>query len=86
MTETLWAKAANGLLRAADAAAGEPVSHAHVGTEDGEAFAVRHEGFALIAASERFTLASLMLSDMRSVLRDLARGSQAAPIDATEAA
>ena len=41
-------------------------------------FAVRHEGFALIAASERFALASLMLFDMRAVLRDLARGPAAA--------
>jgi hypothetical protein len=69
-----WARAAVGLLAAADNAAGEPVSHAHVGTEDGEVFAVRHQGYALVAASDRFTLASLMLSDMRAVLRDLVRG------------
>ena len=66
------------LLEAADAAAGEPVTHAHVGTEDGEAFAVRHHGFALVAAAERFTLAGLMLFDIRAVLRDLARGPAAA--------
>jgi hypothetical protein len=69
-----WAEAARGMLASADAAAGEPVTHAHVGTEDGEAFAVRHEGLALIAAAERFTLAGLFLYDVRTVLRDLARG------------
>ena len=47
------------MLAAADAAAGEPVTHAHVGTEDGEAFAVRLGGFALVAAAERFALAGL---------------------------
>jgi hypothetical protein len=45
-----------------------------VGTEDGEAFAVRHAGLALVAAADRFTLAGLMLFDIRAVLRDLARG------------
>jgi hypothetical protein len=72
-----WGVAAAQLLVAADAAAGEPVTHAHVGTEDGEVFAVRHAGLALVVASERFALASLMLSDMRSALRELSR---AAPV------
>lgn len=74
----VWAEAARALLEAADAAAGEPVTHAHVGNEDGEAFAVRRHGFALVAAAERFTLAGLMLFDIRAVLRDLARGPAAA--------
>ena len=69
-----WAEAGRAMLAAADAAAGDPVDHAHVGTEDGEAFAVRHDGFALVAAAERFTLAGLMLFDIRAVLRDFARG------------
>ena len=77
-----WAEAARGLLEAADAAAGELATYAHVGTEDGEAFAVRHDGYALVAASERFALASLMIFDMRSVLRDLVRGPGAAAADA----
>jgi hypothetical protein len=68
-----WAEAGRAMLAAADTAAGEPVAHAHVGTEDGEAFAVRHAGFAVVAAAERFTLAGLMLFDIRAVLRDLAR-------------
>jgi hypothetical protein len=72
-----WGEAARELLDAADAAAGETAVQAHVGTEDGEAFAVRHEGFALVAAAERFALASLMLFDMRAVLRDLVRGPDA---------
>jgi hypothetical protein len=75
-----WGEAARELLSAADSAAGEPAVQVHVGTEDGEAFAVRHEGFALIAAAERFALASLMLFDMRAILRDLVRGPEAPSI------
>jgi hypothetical protein len=73
-----WRPAARALLAAADAAAGAAVTHAHVGTEDGEAFVVRHEGLVLIVASERFPLASLMFSDMRAVLRELLRGAPSA--------
>ena len=69
-----WAEAARALLEAADKAAGEPATQAHVGTEEGEAFAVRHDGYALVAASERFALASLMIFDMRAVLRDFLAG------------
>lgn len=75
-----WADAGRSMLEAADAAAGQPVTHAHVGTEDGEAFAVRLDGFALVAAAERFALAGLMLFDIRAVLRDLARGPGAKPL------
>jgi hypothetical protein len=81
-----WGEAARGLLEAADAAAGESVTHAHVGTEDGEAFVVRQDGYALIAAADRFTLASLMVFDMRAVLRDLLLGPAAATIREAEAA
>ncbi len=83
-----WAEAGRGMLAAADAAAGEPVTHAHVGTEDGEAFAVRHDGFVLVAAAERFALAGLMVFDIRAVLRDLARapGVAAGRAGAAEAA
>jgi hypothetical protein len=70
----VWAAAASELLAAADRATGEPASEAHVGTEDGEAFAVRLDGYAIVAAADRFTLASLMMFDMRAVLRDLVRG------------
>jgi hypothetical protein len=67
-----WAEAARDLLTAADAAGGEPVAHAHVATGDGEAFCVREGGLAAVAVTERFTLASLMLFDMRIALRELA--------------
>jgi hypothetical protein len=68
-----WGEPAAELLSAADAAGDEPASHVHVATEDGEAFAVRHEELAMVAATDRFTLASLMIFDMRAVLRDLVR-------------
>jgi hypothetical protein len=67
-----WERAATELFAAADAARGEPAEHVHVATEDGEVFAVRHRGLALVAVAERFTLASLMVFDMRTVLRELA--------------
>jgi hypothetical protein len=44
-----------------------------VATENGEAFVLRHEGLAIVAVADRFTLASLMFFDMRAVLRDLIR-------------
>ena len=76
-----WGEAARGILAAAAAAAGEPATQTHVGTEDGEVFAVRLGGYAAVAAAERFALAGLMLFDLRAVLRDLARG--AGPAEAT---
>jgi hypothetical protein len=81
-----WEKAGRELLEAADRAAAEPATHAHVGTEDGEAFAVRQDGYAIVAAADRFTLASLMLFDMRAVLRDLLLGPDAAVTREPEAA
>jgi len=66
-----WGEAAGALLAAADAAGSKPASRVHVGTEDGEAFALRSGELAIVAVAERFTLASLMLFDMRAVLRDL---------------
>jgi hypothetical protein len=69
-----WGEAATELLAAADAARGEPVVRAHVATEDGDAFALREGALAMVAVADRFTLASLMLFDMRAVLRDLAAG------------
>jgi hypothetical protein len=58
----------------ADLAGGERAESLHVGTEDGEVFAVHHGDLAMVAVSERFTLASLMLFDMRTVLREMAGG------------
>jgi hypothetical protein len=68
-----WGAAGQKLLAAADAAGSEPAVRVHVATEDGEAFALRHGGLAIIAVTDRFTLASLMLFDMRAVLRDLTK-------------
>lgn len=69
-----WELAGPAFLEAADAADGDPVVQVHVATEDGEAFAVREGGLAMVAVAERFALSSLMLFDMRTVLRDLATG------------
>jgi hypothetical protein len=67
-----WGEAGRELIAAADAAGGEPVSHAHVATGDGEAFCVREGGYVAVAVTDRFTLASLMIFDIRIVLRRLA--------------
>jgi hypothetical protein len=72
-----WAGPGPAFLAAADAAGSEPAGHVHVGTEEGEAFAVRHGQLAMVAVADRFTLASLMLFDMRTVLRDLDRADGA---------
>lgn len=73
-----WGDAARELIAAADGAGGEPVAHAHIATGDGEAFCVREMGMVAVAVAERFTLASLMLFDMRIALRELAAGGGAA--------
>jgi hypothetical protein len=70
-----WGEAGRDLLASADAAGGEPVAHAHVATGDGEAFCVRESGLVAVAVAERFTLASLMLFDMRITLRRLVAGA-----------
>jgi predicted regulator of Ras-like GTPase activity (Roadblock/LC7/MglB family) len=67
-----WREDAANLFAVADSAGGEPVEQVHVATEQGEVFALRHEGLAAVAVTERFALASLMFFDMRSTLRDLA--------------
>jgi hypothetical protein len=67
-----WGQAASELISAADAASGEPVAHVHVATGDGETFCVREAGLVAVAVAERFILASLMLFDMRTALRELA--------------
>ena len=68
-----WREDAAALFAAADAAEEEPVEQVHVATEQGEVFALRHNGYAAVAVTDRFALASLMLFDLRSVLRELAR-------------
>jgi predicted regulator of Ras-like GTPase activity (Roadblock/LC7/MglB family) len=69
-----WGEDAAALFGVADRAGAEPVEQVHVGTEQGEVFALRHAGLAAVAVTERFALASLVFFDMRSLLRDLAAG------------
>jgi predicted regulator of Ras-like GTPase activity (Roadblock/LC7/MglB family) len=67
-----WREGVAALFEVADRAGGEPVEQVHVGTEQGEVFALRHAGLAAVAVTERFALASLTFFDLRSLLRDLA--------------
>jgi predicted regulator of Ras-like GTPase activity (Roadblock/LC7/MglB family) len=69
-----WREDAANLFAVADSAGAEPVEQVHIATEQGEVFALRHQGLAAVAVTERFALASLMFFDMRSTLRDLAKG------------
>lgn len=71
---TRWREDAATLFAAADRADGESVEQVHIGTEQGEVFALRHAGLAAIAVTERFALASLTFFDMRALLRDLSAG------------
>jgi len=70
-----WREDAAALFEVADRAGGEPVEQVHIGTEQGEVFALRHAGLAAVVVTERFALASLTFFDMRAVLRDLAAGA-----------
>lgn len=71
-----WAEDAAALFAAADAAEGIPVEQVHIATEQGEVFAIRNAGLAAVAVTERFALASLLLFDLRSMLRELAKGAR----------
>jgi len=79
-----WKDDAATLFDVADRADGEPVEQIHIGTEQGEVFALRHDGLAAVAVTERFALASLTFFDMRSVLRDLAREAPLSTFDGSE--
>jgi hypothetical protein len=70
-----WGEDAAALFSVADGAEGVPVEQVHIATEQGEVFAIRNEGLAAVSVTERFALASLMLFDMRSMLRELAKGA-----------
>jgi predicted regulator of Ras-like GTPase activity (Roadblock/LC7/MglB family) len=74
-----WSEDAAALFAAADAAEGMPVEQVHIATEQGEVFAIRNAGLTAVAVTERFALASLMLFDMRSTLRQLATPSFSPP-------
>jgi predicted regulator of Ras-like GTPase activity (Roadblock/LC7/MglB family) len=69
-----WREDVAALFEVADRAGGEPVEQIHIGTEQGEVFALRHAGLTAVAVTERFALASLAFFDMRAVLRDLSTG------------
>jgi len=69
-----WSEDVTALFEAADGAGEEPVEQIHIGTEQGEVFALRHAGLSAVAVTERFALASLTFFDLRSLLRDLAAG------------
>lgn len=77
-----WREDVATLLEVADGAGGEPVDQAHIATEQGEVFAVRHAGLTAIAVTDRFALASLIFFDMRAVLRDLSEGGDGKGLDA----
>ena len=72
-TREEWLEAGRSLLAAADKAAGQGATHAHVATELGEAFIVRSGGLVMVAVTDRFALASLVFADMRSALRAASR-------------
>lgn len=67
-----WREDAAALFAVADAAEGVPVEQVHIATEQGEVFAIRSGGLAAVSVADRFALASLMLFDLRSMLRELA--------------
>ncbi len=67
-----WSAGAGRIWEAAEAAERD-VSYLHVGTETGEVLAARGPAGSAIVLSERFPLASLVLSDLRAVLRELDR-------------
>ncbi len=67
-----WGEDAAALFAVADEAEAAPVEQVHIATEQGEVFAVRNAGLAAVTVTDRFALASLMLFDMRSTLRQLA--------------
>jgi hypothetical protein len=73
--EERWGEDAAALFAAADDAEKAAVEQVHIATEQGEVFAIRNAGLAAIAVTDRFALASLMLFDMRSMLRELADAS-----------
>lgn len=66
-----WREDAAALFAAADAAEEVPVEQIHIATEQGEVFAIRNAGLAAVAVTDRFALASLLLFDLRSMLREL---------------
>jgi predicted regulator of Ras-like GTPase activity (Roadblock/LC7/MglB family) len=69
-----WREDVATLLDVANRAGDEQVEQVHIATEQGEVFAIRTAGLVAVAVTERFALASVLLFDLRSILRDLAAG------------
>lgn len=69
-----WRRGAAALWRAAEVRERPRPTQVHVATEAGEVFAVRTAATCAIAVAERFTLASLMFCDLRSLLREVEAG------------
>jgi predicted regulator of Ras-like GTPase activity (Roadblock/LC7/MglB family) len=74
-----WGEDAAALFAAADAAEEVAVEQVHIATEQGEVFAIRNAGLTAVTVTDRFALASLMLFDMRSTLRQLASPNFSSP-------
>lgn len=70
-----WSGGAEQLWAAADGGGHGAGVQVHVGTEDGEVFAVRNGAGSIVSTSRRFALASLMLTDLRTALRDFELGA-----------
>jgi predicted regulator of Ras-like GTPase activity (Roadblock/LC7/MglB family) len=70
-----WGEDAAALLEVADGAGAEAVEQVHIGTEQGEVFALREAGMTAVAVTERFALSSVLFYDLRSILRDLGGGT-----------
>jgi photosystem II stability/assembly factor-like uncharacterized protein len=68
-----WAEQSLELIGSARDAVGGVVDRLHIGTTDGEVFALPEHGRWCVAITERFTLASLLIFDLRVVLREMAR-------------
>ncbi|MEX0620735.1 MAG: hypothetical protein WD181_04070 [Solirubrobacterales bacterium] len=67
-----WGVVAVELLEALEKAGPGELDSSHITTEDAEVFMVREAGFALVAVTARFVLASLTSFDVRMSLRDIA--------------
>jgi hypothetical protein len=74
-----WGEDVAALFAAADEAEGVPVEQVHIATEQGEVFAIRNAGLAAVSVTDRFALASLMLFDLRSTLRQLTTPNFSSP-------
>lgn len=72
-----WGEAAIELLEALKKAGSGDLDSSHITAEDAEVFLVREAGFALVAVTARFVLASLTSFDVRMSLRDVAAGAAA---------